>query len=324
MKGDLLPACLIGLLLLDVGCRAKEDEVRADASRVVATSEADATADVTDDALGFVLHRPGPGWKLLHRQDAAALSGGAVAGALSPHDVVGLVHASRLDGGVAEHVERLAARMPMAERQLVVGTSAKEGSTQTLFFDVVGNLSGVPISYSGKAVARGEVVYDVVAWAPSSVGAKGEAEAKAFLDAFELRGDAAKATALASNDLVGGARIGDDFAVRGGTYRDFALGLRVDPPEGVTALVGAEATRAHPDARLVLRHRERGITALLTAHETPEGGAKALHEQLVGGARKAVGFEPGAARAQKLGGGEALAGFAEALAERFEVLALNL
>lgn len=304
MTGELLPLCLLGLLVA-TGCRAKEGEAQADAARVAATSTADATTDVTDEPLGFVLHRPGPGWKMVHREDAAALSRGAVAGALSPHDVVGLVHASRLEGDLGEHVQRLAARMPLTERQLVVGTKRKEDDHETLFFDLAGELSSVPVSYSGKAVARGEVVYDVVAWAPAQSGSA-EAEAKAFLEAFELRGDAAVAATLPTIDSERGARVGDDFALRAGSYRDFALALRVDPPEGVTALVGAEAKAAHPQARLLLQHRERGLTALLTAHPKPEGEGKALHEQLVSGARETVAFEPGVAQASELGDAEAL------------------
>ncbi|HHH28986.1 MAG TPA: hypothetical protein ENK57_11670 [Polyangiaceae bacterium] len=303
MTGKLLPACLAAAALAQTGCRAKEDEERANGAHVAATSEADATTDVTDEALGFVLHHPGPGWKLLHREDASALSGGAVAGGLSPHDVVGLVHAARLDGALTAHVERVASLMPLTERKLTVGAKESEDGRQSLSFDVAGNLSGVPLRFIGKAIARGELVYDVVAWAPAG-GGHVAAESKAFLEAFELRGKP-RTTTIPASAPIGGDRVGEDFTLRGGVYRDFRLELRMDPPEGFTASAGSHATAAHPDARLLLRHDESGLVGLLVAKGVPDGGAQPLHEQLIAAAQKAVALEPGPTREGKLGGADA-------------------
>ena len=99
------------LLVLLCGCTGKETEPAANSRQITASSRMDATADVVDDKLRFELARPGPGWKMLHRRDAAAWHPGVVAGALSPGTLVGTVSVYQSDDAAHELAEAVCARI---------------------------------------------------------------------------------------------------------------------------------------------------------------------------------------------------------------------
>jgi len=307
MKAVILP--LVATLVATSSCRAKEDERSGNRTKVAASSDANATADVADRALGFVLHHPGPGWKLLHRDDAAALCHGAVAAALSPNGLVGVVHVARLEGAIDDHVKATAGRIPLDQREIAIGTKARAEDGASMLYDVKGRLGAAELAYTGKAITRRGLVYDVVAW--STVDAASSEDAKTFLEAFALTDgppdDAALTSDVAAVPDDDTATVGLDFALRDARYRDYLLALTVAAPEGFSMTAGAEARRVHPDARVVLRDQERGIVALLTGRPAGEGtDQKALHEQLVGAAHRAVAFQPGPAETAKLGDADAL------------------
>jgi hypothetical protein len=288
---------MAALMACASACDAKDAEVEDNRRHVTPASSADATATVVDDAQGFTLKQPGPGWKLLSGADATGLCPGAAAAGLGPDSIVGTVHVRQLEGELKAHVEGIAGSLGLDGRKVQMGSQRTEGDRTTQYFDVAGAVAGIDLSYSGIAIARGKTVYEVLVWAPKGDHAAG---IKSFFDAFSLADAAGKATSVP--DVVSEPiRVGSDWALRDGRYRDFRLALTWTAPAGWTLQAGEAARAVNPDARLYLHNAKLGLHALLVGQTSPNVDAAAYHQALVSHAQKTVALVPGKAATSRLG-----------------------
>ncbi|MCA9556529.1 MAG: hypothetical protein KC933_41275, partial [Myxococcales bacterium] len=261
------------------------------------------------------LSLPGPEWKVLAGEDAAALCDGAVLAAMSP-TATGTVHLRPLEGSLGDHLTALAEGLHLAESAITLGAPETDGAGRPRqVVTLTGKLGDTPLQVTGRAVVQDAVVVEALAWAPSDT--PGEA-LTAFLDALEVTSPpGALPPASPSRQDVG---VGEDQSLRKGRYRDFALALELSVPEGWEASLGPAAERLHELARLHLHHAEHQLHLVLLGEPAASDWNTASHHEAVrAGMQARVGLSAASAESRKIGDVDALVSEGQAGARSYRV-----
>ncbi len=304
------------LSLFGAGCDDKSGELADNARRIAASSKDDATAAVVDPALRFTLSHPGPGWKMLHRPDAAALVSGAVAGALSPDGVVAALRVTPGDGDAASSTDARVRALALDDKQVVSRSDRKVGAYDGVAFEVTGVSAGVSLRFAGLVVVRGALVYELIAWASAATPKRAFEPlwSALVLDEGEVdAGAGAAPTAPRSDDVVG-----EHDALRGGTWRDFAHNITVTRPDDSWSM-----TPSSRPAELLTMRRD-GVTAVVGVAQGGELGLEHYHKDAQDRMRSELGVESHGSSEGSLGGSAARISFGQLRGARRARLATAL
>jgi len=150
--------------------------------------------------------------------------------------------------------------------------------------------AGMPLEYLIGVIVEGQRGYQFIAWYPLAKRSAAEPTVLAALGSFELlsKADLSKLTAelVAAPDRQN--FVGATYALRGGTYFDFAQHLRWRLPPGFWKfLVGQEARASNADAMVAASDVVRGLQMELIVEQagstTPADYAATVERQLVKG-----------------------------------------
>jgi len=293
------------LLVLLCGCTGKETEPAANSRQITASSRMDATADVVDDKLRFELARPGPGWKMLHRRDAAAWHPGVVAGALSPGTLVGTVSVYQSDDAAHELAEQLGPRLSADAAETLRAKEVDVAGRKGWRFTVETKAAGLALRYGGVAMAKDGYAYELLAWGPADTTPEDAFDP--LIDAFKLLDGKVEPEALpqpaekidATDDAIG-----NGYALRGDTWWSFEHGLSVERPTSDWKMTASAHARAHhPHAGLVMTRGDQ--QAMVVVDPGGELGVEHYHREAQRTIAARLGTQPGPIRRDKLGDADA-------------------
>lgn len=242
-----LPLALALLFATPFACKKADPE--ADGRKVTAESDYDATQPIEHEGFRFRLGSPGPGWKLMRKQDIRRMVPDAVAGATSRDGIFGGVIVERLPGIDLDKAEELvSASLPSAVQE-----SRDDGEfgglpARTTVFTAA--IEGVEFRYSRILFIREGYLYQLLAW-----GLKADtpvAKLQPFFDAFsltegEIHGETDDRPPVEQADGV-------TWQIRDGRFASVVSGLQLPAVDSWRYLVGQELTQTNAEAELALNN----------------------------------------------------------------------
>ncbi|MBW2456422.1 MAG: hypothetical protein JRI68_18015 [Deltaproteobacteria bacterium] len=273
-----MAAALLVVGLTGAGCSDKAAEAEGNAKRAAATSAADATSPIRDEAYRFELTLPGPRWKLLHEADASRLTPDALAGALSDGEVTGVV---LVDRAVKIPLEQIAkeriARLALTDKHVERDASESFAGKDARHFVVTGKVAGVGLRYASRLLVHQDWVYQVLAWAPhDEASADGSLFAPVF-EAFSLL----EGAVTGRNDPQPTADCrGVGWRVKDNLFESAVGRLRVKPVAGWRLAVGGELALLNPQADVGLVGTDTATSIVLLAERVPGMDLGKLSAQL--------------------------------------------
>ena len=256
---------LLPLVLAAPACKDREDP-GATGTKVTPESDYDATAPIEDEAYRFRLVQPGPGWKLLRKQDVRRMLPDGIAGAVSPDGVFGGIIVEKLPGiSLDKAAELVAAGLPQAiveadEPTTVGGLPAR----RTRFTAMI---EGSDFRYVRVVFLRGDYLYQLMTWGLASETPPAELEpfpAAFSLTEGEIRGEADDRPPVEHADGV-------TWHIRDGRFQSVVSGLSLAPTGGWRYLVGQELAQVNAEAELAMADAGSGAYLALIS-ERYEGG----------------------------------------------------
>lgn len=236
---------LSALLLFAPAC--KREDPGATGTKVTAESDYDATEPIDDEAFRFRLTPPGPGWKLLRKQDIRRMLPDAVAGATSAGGVFGGVIVENLPGlTLDEAVTLVSANVPQA-------IAEQEGETTFVGLPAhravfTAEIEGSNFRYLRILFLREGYLYQVMAWGLASTSPLSALEpfATAFsLTEGEISGEVDDRPPVEVADGV-------TWQIRDGKFQSVVSGLALEPKGAWRYLVGQELSQVNAEAELAL------------------------------------------------------------------------
>ncbi|MBW2524734.1 MAG: hypothetical protein JRI23_11185 [Deltaproteobacteria bacterium] len=260
------------------GCTDKSAEIEQSSHRVSAASTADARAAVVDESRRFELGWPGPGWKLLHPEEASELVPGAVAGALSEHGLAAVLlvepMGKRSSGDVAA---QLLARLALDAVEVQSNEPTKVGTRDARRFALRGKAAGVPLRYAGWVLPHEGHAFVLIGWGSEGRTAADASWLEPVLKALSLEDGAVKATKVAA-PLPDARGVG--WQLVDGVLHSALVGAKVKPPEGWQLLVGPSLLQVDLEAAAGLRRDNPEVVIHLRNEPVPARRRVALLDRL--------------------------------------------
>lgn len=260
--GSSLGAALVWVALV-AGCKQSAEadnkaEREANARRVTADSEYDATEPIVDEDFGFRIDPPGPDWKLMQEGDISQLNPDANAGAMSADGTFGFIIVDRLPGASLDEALALLWAEPLPGQVVE--------SEETIEFEGVparrrafsAKVSGTSFHYLATVFVRSDHVYQVLS---GSTEAGGWAKRQAFHDAISLVEGPVRGRQRQHAPIVDGDGVG--WRIREGRYRSALSGVAVELPPGWRYVVGRELKSFNNDAEIIFAHASPEIYVAL-------------------------------------------------------------
>ncbi len=239
-------ALLLALLSLAPACKDREDP-GATGTKVTAESDYDATQPIEDEAFRFRLVSPGPGWKLLRKQDMRRMLPDAVAGATSAGGIFGGVIVEKLPGMTLDKaVTLVSANVPqaVAEQEGEI-TFAGLPAHRAVF---TAEIEGSSFRYLRILFLRDDYLYQVLTWGITSKAPLSALEpfpAAFSLTEGEIRGEVDDRPPVRVAD-------GATWQIRDGKFQSVVSGLALEPSGTWRYLVGQELVQVNAEAELAL------------------------------------------------------------------------
>lgn len=237
------------------------------AHRVSAASSADATAEVVGEAEGYRLAWPGPGWKMLSRNEARKLVPDAMAGALADRGIAAvLLIEPALGRTLGDAVAQLLARLSLRDVEVEHNEAVEHGTKQGRRFVLRGIAEGVSVRYAGWVQLHQGSLYQLIGWGPESAAAADGRWLDPLVEALSLQGGpvAPERAPAPVDDCVG-----PGFRVVDGVLESAVAGLRLTPPAGYRLLIGPELALLDPDAVAGLVRRDPDVLVHLRTAPVP-------------------------------------------------------
>ncbi len=196
----------------------------------------------------FRLTSPGPGWQLQDRQQIQQITPDAQVGLAHTKGVMAVVIVERAAGMTVQAMTDLIINgMPLENKQIVAREDDEYLGLPAVRYQLTGNISDIPMSYSGRVFLREGYAYQIVAFA-----AKGVAEQSLIDEVFDNFSLTEGKIEPKSEHQQRVDTDGVGWRLKGGVFESAVSGLRVTPTEGWRAVVGAEARRINADAEVVM------------------------------------------------------------------------
>jgi len=263
-------ALLTALLLVAPACQDREDP-GATGTKVTAESDYDATAPIEDEGYRFTLTQPGPGWKLLRRQDIRRMLPDAVAGAVSPDGVFGGVIVEKLPGVTLEQaVQLVSAALPQAIVETDDETTFGGLPARRTRFTAV--IEGSNFRYVRVVFLREGHLYQLMSWGLAANTTPEELEpfiAAFSLTAGEIRGPADDRPPVTHAD-------GATWQIRDARFESALSGLTIAPTGTWRYLVGHELTLVNAEAELAMADAGSSAYFVLISERYETGDAAGL------------------------------------------------
>lgn len=214
-----------------IALRAEHD---AADSRLTADSDYDATSDVVDEDYRFRLRWPGPGTKLMRSKDAQKLSSDAVAAAFDDTGCYGVVITENVPGAELEPMADLIVRsMGVEQRADELRKAGTVAGKDAILYGLTGVVGGGKVRYEGAVFVHQDYVYQLVTWRPAATTRDCYAW---FSSSFTLLDGPVTGRPMGATPDQQGV----GWRIRGGSWRNAAYGLAIDPPPGFRVVVGED------------------------------------------------------------------------------------
>lgn len=258
-------ALVSALLLLTPACKDREDP-GATGTKITAQSDYDATVPIEDEGYRFRLSQPGPGWKLLRRDDMRRMLPDAAAGAMSDDGVFGGIIVEKLPGITLDQaVALVSATLPQAIVETDEATTVGELPARRTVFTAV--IEGSNFRYSRVIFLRGDHLYQLLAW--GMAGDTPASKLEPFAAAFSLL--EGEIHDLADDRPPVEHADGVTWQIRGGRFQSVVSGLALAPTGSWRYLVGQELTQVNAEAELAMANAGSGAYMAIIS-ERYEGG----------------------------------------------------
>lgn len=254
---------LVWLLLVGFGAHASAGEDAAGGAVL-------RDGVLEDMAYRFRLRAPGPGWRVLERDEIRGAVPDALAGVTNGR-IWGAVIAEDIgDMDAADYAQLIIDNMGLddlrIERQAPLVVHGKPGYQCV----VTGAISGVRVRYVNTMYRNGSFWFQVIAWTAAD---QPEGFHQPIVDALSVMpGEVVgrrDVHVVADTDGVG-------WRVRNGSFVSAALGIRVDPAPGWRVAVGGELAGMGDDAEVGLVHAMPDVYMLLTPDRHVDADREAL------------------------------------------------
>lgn len=221
---------------------------------------------------GFRLVPP-DGWRLMERTELETSAPDAAAGLVYPDPVIYQNYVVETVGSVDEEefirslLKNLESELGLEGRKPEISPKeiAGEKAVERLYrrTDLVG---AAPYDFCVLSFFRKGLFFRVQTWWQSSQSEEGLRAARKSYAALEWLDDASRRRL--EDELLrhdGNNRVGRQFSVRKGLFRDFRFGFTFKAPSGLWHIHAGEDLKAqYPDARAVFSHAGEGVTVLLS------------------------------------------------------------
>jgi hypothetical protein len=224
-----------------------------------------------DEDYRFRLERPGPGWRLMDEDAIVELVPDAVAGAMKPNGVAGVIIVEAAPDIVVEDFARFVLdNMPLEQPEIHEFGKIRYLDKDAVCYQVSGTLSGIRLVYRSVVFAHQGYAFQVHAWVTEFRA--NQAELELFAKAFSLL--PGKITGRSATRVVEDVQ-GVGWRVKDGVFESAVYGIAVEPRGNWRLAIGAELAQMNPDAEVCL------------VHAAPEGFVAVVAEQAAGCDKKA-------------------------------------
>ncbi len=229
---------------------------------IVSAQEADASEILRED-LGFRLERPAPGWRLLDETEVKKVQPRAVAGAISPTGVYGVVVVeSAPEGSLIDIGRALADSSQLEDAEVELFETVEHGNRPAVHWTLHGSSNGIEYRHHITLVRHGDDLFRLVSWTRAEGSTTDATAFREFADAFSLVStapDPVLAAGMTADDQGAGWR------VMRGIWQSPAFGLEIVPRGGWRVIAGRELWQLDTRATVALFHETSRATVLLFA-----------------------------------------------------------
>lgn len=212
---------------------------------------------IVDADYRFRLHVPARGWKLLSAANARRINPDAVAGAISPHGIYGMVIVERAPGFSAEKLGRLLLdNLALSPKHQERFEKLRFHDLEAVRFSASGRTRGLLLRFSNLVFVRQGFGFQLLVWGAESRLTRAEAAAQTFRRAFTLLPGKLRSR-RAQGKVADAAGVG--WRLRDGAFVSAAQGLAARAPKGWRLSVGDELARTNAQAELGLLHSDPDI-----------------------------------------------------------------
>ncbi|MCH9682600.1 MAG: hypothetical protein K0V04_14275 [Deltaproteobacteria bacterium] len=255
------PAWFIAASLCAVPACKKHRDPEADGRKLTAESTYDATKPIIHDGYRFRLDHPGPGWKLMQRDDARNLVDDANAGAMGPQNLAGVVMVERMPGATIDDLHEMTYADIPAEKihETKVVRLGGLDARRTTYTQSVNEIES---RYVSVIALREGYSYQLLAWTREDQAST--AQFDRFFDAFsftegEVVGEVSDHPPVTEAD-------GLAWQIRDGQFRSAISGIDLDPDPPWRLIIGREARESDPNAELLLAIDAKSTYLTVTAY----------------------------------------------------------
>lgn len=251
---------LVMVLLFACGCRKDKNESQATGAAGEEPDSEDVTP-IANKAYLFMLHWPGKGWRLLPQEKIKKLNPDALAGAVGPKGVFGVVIVEKLPGIDAKGYARiLVDHMTMEQKEMVSSEPVAFAGKKGHHVHIVGKVrGGVKSRICINVVMNQGFAYQVLVTGVAD-HVRGCGDGSAFFKAFELLegkvlGKSEKPVAALQNASGVGWRVKD------GLFESAAFGFTLRPEPPWRLVVGDELDES--DAHVGMENQDTNANFLV-------------------------------------------------------------